>query len=237
MILAAGLGTRLGNIGRDTPKALIDVAGATMLEHAARTLVAAGADRLIINVHHHADRITEFVAVTDLHAEAVVSVETDQPLETGGGLWHARSHFRRDEPFFLYNVDIITDADLVAMRRAHSTTGAIATLATGSRESTRRILFDDHGLYGRTDEARDLRIEARPPRGRSMALAFAGIHVISPELFERIEERGSFSILDPYLRLAGEDERILPWSIDGCTWIDVGTPARLLEARRVLPAR
>jgi NDP-sugar pyrophosphorylase family protein len=237
MILAAGLGTRLGDIGRDTPKALIEVGGATMLEHAARTLVLAGADRLIINVHHHAERIRAFVAATDLGADVTLSLEEEQPLETGGGLLKAVPHLRRDAPFFMYNVDILTDADLGGMLAAHAESGALATLATSSRQSQRRLLFDEAGLYGRIDERRDIRIEARPPAGETSALAFAGFHVISPVLIERITERGRFSILDPYLRLARDGARIGSWPIDGRMWMDIGTPERLERARLELRER
>lgn len=236
MILAAGLGTRLGRIGQDSPKALIEVGGATLLEHAARTLVRAGADRLIINVHHHANRIAEFVANSQLGAEATLSFEPDRPLETGGGLLHARSHFRREAPFFLYNVDILTDADLVEMYAGHATGGALATLAVSNRESGRGLLFDDHGLYGRTDERRGIHIEVRAPRGRGVRRAFAGIHVISPALLDLVEERGAFSILEPYLRLATAGHRIDAFGIDGRLWMDVGTPARLESARRAFDA-
>lgn len=237
MILAAGLGTRLGDIGRDTPKALIELGGATMLEHAARTLVGAGADRLIVNVHHHADRIRAFVDATDLGAEVVLSFEEDQPLETGGGLLKAAPLIRRDAPFFMYNVDILTDADLGAMLAAHSESGALATLATSSRHSTRRLLFDEQGLFGRVDDRRDLRIEARRPAGETIEFAFAGFHAISPALIDRITERGRFSILDPYLRLAGAGARIGSWSIDGRMWMDIGTPERLERARLELRGR
>lgn len=232
MILAAGLGTRLGEMGRETPKALIDVAGRTLLERAAATLTEAGVDRLIVNVHHHAERIAEFIVATDLGAETVISVEEDRPLETGGGLLFARRLFRSGEPFFLYNVDILTDADLAAMHAAHGRSGALATLATGTRESSRRLLFDDDGLYGRVDDRRDLVLRAREPKGETRELAFGGIHVVSPAIFDLIEERGAFSILDPYLRLAGAGHRIDSWSIDGSLWMDVGTMERLERARR-----
>ncbi len=112
MIFAAGLGTRLGELGRDTPKALIEIAGQTMLERTARALVAAGADRIVVNVHHHAARIERYIAEHDLGATVVVSREPERPLETGGGLLHARALFRGDRPLLLHNVDVITDADL-----------------------------------------------------------------------------------------------------------------------------
>ena len=236
MIFAAGLGTRLGILGQDTPKALLDVAGMTMLERAARVLRDAGADRIIVNVHHHADRIARFVQDVDLGVDVVLSFERERPLETGGGLLHARPLLRLDAPFFLHNVDVITDADLRALYEAHVRSGALATLAVNQRESTRRLLFDDGGLFGREDARKGERIEIRKPSGEVRALAFAGIHVVAPELLELITERGIFSILEPYLRLAREGHCIDPWSIDGALWREIGNPERLEAARQALVA-
>jgi NDP-sugar pyrophosphorylase family protein len=236
MIFAAGRGTRLGAVGEQTPKALLEVGGVTMLERTIRSLVAAGADRIIVNVHHHADRITRFLREHDLGVETLLSLEPDQPLETGGGLLHARALFRGDAPFFLHNVDVITDAHLADLYAAHSASGALATLATNERPSPRRLLFDEAGLFGREDQRRNLRTEVRTPRGEVRALAFAGIHVVAPELLTLITERGVFSVLDPYLRLAGAGHRIAAWSLGPARWLEIGTPERLEAARAAFPA-
>ncbi len=234
LILAAGRGTRLGTIGETTPKALLDIAGRTILDRVAEHLVAAGADRLIINISHHADQIEAFLAGHDLGAPVLLSRERPHPLETGGGPLHARALFRRDRSFFVHNVDVWTDADLTAMLRAHEHGDAIATVAVHQRTSTRQLLFDSNGLYGRLDVNKDVTIQARPTTGASMARAFAGIHVIAPTLLDRITERGVFSIMDSYLRLAGERERIAAYPIDGATWLEIGTPERLDAARKAL---
>lgn len=234
LIFAAGRGTRLGVLGARLPKALIDVGGRTMLERVAGRLVAAGADRLIINVSHHSDRIAQFVATHDLGAEVLLSREEPDPLETGGALLHARPLFRRDAPIVLHNVDVITTADIAPMIAAHTSSGAIATLAVHDRKTARHLLFDDAGLYGRTDTRTGIRAEVRKPVGSTRVVAFAGLHVISPSLLDRIHERGVFSILHPYLRLAGEGERIAPHRIDDAVWLEIGTPERLDEARAVV---
>jgi NDP-sugar pyrophosphorylase family protein len=233
MIFAAGLGTRLGELGRDTPKALIEIAGQTMLERTARALVAAGADRIVVNVHHHSERIERFLAGRDLGAEIVLSVEPERPLETGGGLLQARRLFRGDRPILLHNVDVITDSDLGAMVAAHRQRGALATLAVNERETRRYLLFDDAGLCGREDHRLGLRLESRPPRGAVLTLAFAGIHVCSPELLDRITEGGAFPIMDVYLRLAGEGHVIAPWLHSGL-WLEIGNAERLAAARAAL---
>src|SRR5687768_13715046 len=151
MILAAGLGTRLGAVTESTPKALVDVGGVTMLERTARRLIDAGATRLVINTHHFAGQITDLLhARDDFGVEVCVSHEEHEPLETGGGLLQARHCFAGDAPFFLHNSDIITDIDLKAMYAAHVRSAALATLAVHDRVSTRSFLFDDDGLYGRS---------------------------------------------------------------------------------------
>jgi len=232
MIFAAGLGTRLGAIGHDTPKALIEVGGKTMLERTVRRVVEAGADRVVVNLHHQADRVRAFVDENNFGVELHLSFEPERPLETGGGLWHARRLFRGDSPILLHNVDVITDADLGLLVSAHQRSGALAALAVGEREASRYLWFDESGLFGREDRRRGLeRSESRPPCGAVRRWAFAGIQVCSPELLERITERGVFSIMQTYLRLAAAGARIEPWILTDALWLEIGNPERLEAAR------
>ena len=237
MLLAAGLGTRLRPLTDHAPKALVDVGGLPILERVARRLIDAGADRLIVNLHHFGEQIREYVAKRDgFGVEVLFSAEEPQPLETGGALLRAAPLFRRDAPFFLHNADILTDLPLEAMYAAHRESEPLATLAVMERDSSRYLLFDELGLFGRADEKKRIRLEARPPEGEVRRLAFGGVHVISPELLDLLTESGAFSILDPYLRLAGEGKRILPFRIDGAYWSDIGKPEQLEEARRWVEA-
>lgn len=267
LILAAGLGTRLGEIGRETPKALLEVGGRTMLEHVADRLVRAGVDRLVVNVHHHADQIAAFLAERDLGAEVALSPERERPLETGGALLHAAPLLRRDAPFFVHNVDVLCEAELGVLYREHLDAGGrqgdgatdravhgggdgavdeasaelpnprpLATLAVNDRTTQRHLLFDTWGLFGRSDSRKALRIEARTPRGPEQSWAFAGIHVVEPALLDRISEVGAFPILELYLRLVAEGERILPGSIGDARWMEIGNPERLQAARAALAA-
>lgn len=233
MILAAGLGTRLRPLTDDRPKALVEVGGVPMLERVALRLIAAGADRLVINAHHFAGRVEEFVRSREgWGVDFRISVEPERPLETGGGLVQAARHLRGDAPFFFHNADVLSDLPLGEMYRSHLASGAMATLATMRRETSRYLLFDDLGLFGRVDEGKGVRIQVRDIVGAERALAFAGVHVISPELPGRITESGVFSILDPYLRLAGEGERIQPFDMNGWRWLDIGKPEQLQAAQR-----
>ena len=233
MILAAGVGSRLGELTATLPKALVPVGGVPVLERVARRLIDAGADRLIINVHHHARQIIEYVEQRGgFGVDVRFSPEADAPLETGGGLLHAAPHFRRDAPFFLHNVDVLSDLDLGALYRDHARSGALATLAVNQREASRYLLFDVAGLYGRFDRRNGVRAEVRPAAGGAVQYAFAGVHVVSPDIFERITERGAFSIIDLYLRLAGEGADIRAFPIGPALWLEIGSPARLEAARQ-----
>lgn len=233
MILAAGLGTRLGDLTRDTPKALLDVGGIPVIERVALRLIDAGADHLIINVHHHAERIIEFVrSRDDFGVRVSFSHEEDAPLETGGGLLHASELFGRDGSFFLHNVDVLCDLDLAAMYTAHVHTGSLATLAVNRRQTTRHLLFDEAGLCGRMDSGGGGRAEVHTDCLDPVPFAFAGIHVVSPALLDMISETGAFSIIDLYLRLASEGRPIARFDMGGARWLEIGSPERLAEARR-----
>jgi NDP-sugar pyrophosphorylase family protein len=236
MILAAGLGTRLRPLTDHTPKVLVEVGGVSILERIARRLVASGADRIIVNAHRHADQIETHAArlAHELGVAVLVSVEEEEPLDTGGGLAHAEPLFRKDGPFFLYNGDIVTNVDLRGLLAAHGATGALATLAVGRRQTSRFLLFDDRGLYGWENVSRSTGKTCRPIWGDRRRFPFAGVHAISPEIFGLITEKGAFSIIELYLRLSAEDRRILPHDVTGTLWLEIGDPDRLARAREVL---
>ena len=234
MILAAGRGTRLRPLTETTPKPLIDVGGKTLLEWVARRLVAAGADRLIVNAHEHADRIELHLAGLELGVEVLLSREVERPLETGGGVLHAAHLFRRSATFLVHNGDVISEIDLGGLLAAHRDSGALASLAVHERETSRFLLFDAEGLFGRENVSDGKRETVRAPRGAVRRLAFAGIHAIESRFLDLVTERGAFSILDPYLRLSAEGERIRLHDVTGATWLEIGTPERLEAARRAL---
>lgn len=234
LILAAGFGTRLRPLTDHVPKILVEVAGEPLLARTVRYLTAAGIDRIVINTHHLADRIERFVVEHDLGVEIVLSNEPDRPLDTGGGLYHARHLLRRDAPLVVMNGDVITDVDLGAMIVGHDPQRTLATLAVHERTTSRRLRFDEHGLYGRVDDRRGTVDNARGPKGDTIERAFAGLHVVSPSLFDLVRERGVFPILPLYLRLAAEGWRIAPFDVTGAMWLEIGNPDRLEEARRAL---
>lgn len=244
MILAAGLGTRLRPLTNDRPKALVDVGGRTMLEITLSRLRAFGIRDVIINVHYFADMIVEYLKKNDNFGMHIEVSREDILLDTGGGLKKAANFLLKDqrdrEPFVLHNVDVISTIDLSRMVQFHTENRALATLAVQDRETSRYLLFDErHQLCGRRagGDHKDELVGSRKP---AQALAFSGIHIISPRLFELMLENGIFSIVTSYLRLAGQGEKILAFRADDYYWRDLGRSDDVLQAaadlkQQVLP--
>jgi NDP-sugar pyrophosphorylase family protein len=241
MILAAGLGTRLRPLTDDRPKALVEVAGHTLLEITLRRLAAFGIREVIVNVHHFADRVVDFLKTNNNFGLQIEISREEALLDTGGGLKKAAWFFQRNgaEPFLLHNVDVISTIDLARMVKFHRDHQAVATLAVQKRETSRQLLFDNQNLLcGRQAGNGQSPDVVRP--GQMHALAFSGVHVISPRLLERITEDGAFSIITSYLRLAAEGERILAFPADPYYWRDLGKPENVAQAnddvkRGILP--
>jgi MurNAc alpha-1-phosphate uridylyltransferase len=238
MILAAGLGTRLAPLTDAVPKALIAVRGRPLLAHVVDRLLAAGATRLIVNTSRHGEQIARYL---EEHAppgvEILLSHEPDGPYDTGGGFVAAGRLFRRESPILLHAVDVLSRIPLEALLAAHRVARerpdggrVVATLAVQDRPAPRRLLFDDEGLMGwEHREAGGLR-RVREPIGAVRDFAFAGIHVVEPEILDLCGRTGAFPIRDLYLDLAARGYRIIPSDVTPHPWQDVGTPERLREA-------
>lgn len=236
MIFAAGLGTRLRPLTNDVPKALVEVGGMPMLEHVARRLIDAGADRLIINTHPHPERILEFVQERDGFGVAVLfSHEPDAPLDTAGGIRHARHHFRGHEPFFLHNCDVFSDVDLRALHDAHTSADddRIATLAVLPPSAERFLIFDADGLCGFAPRGAEDPVHVREPQPPQFRRDFTGIHVCDPRLLDTLGEDSAPSIIMHYLSLARTGERVGRHDQLSASWIDIGTHDKLAAARRL----
>ena len=237
MVLAAGLGTRLRPLTDHRPKALVTVAGRTMLEIALTRLRAAGVTDVIVNAHYFAEQIEEFVkGREDFGVRIEISRETDL-LDTGGGLKHASWFFledgpERDAPFILHNVDVISTIDLTRMVTFHNEAHALATLAVAARSSSRQLIFNEEGLLCGRRARRDAQPALVRPKQQTQQFAFSGIHVISPRIFALLHETGAFSIIDAYLRLAAEGEKIAAFRADEYYWRDLGKPASIAAAER-----
>lgn len=235
MVLAAGLGTRLRPLTDNRPKALVEVGGRTLLEIALARLGSFGIREVIINVHHFADMIVDYLkANKNFGMRIEISREDGLLLDTGGGLKKAAYFFLEnsggEEPFILHNVDVISTIDLRRMAQFHAENRALATLAVQERPTGRYLLFDEHlqlcgRKSGKNGQAELVRSSSHPK-----ALAFSGIHVISSRLFSLMMEEGVFSIITPYLRLAAEGEKITAFRSDEYRWRDLGRLDDVMQA-------
>jgi NDP-sugar pyrophosphorylase family protein len=226
LIFAAGLGTRLKPLTETMPKALVPVGGKPLLEHAILKLKSAGINEIIINVHHFADQIIDFVRSRnsfDIHIE--FSDERNLLLDTGGGLKKASHFFNDNQPFFVYNVDILSNIDLKQMYVSHLQSKPLSTIFVSERKTNRYLLFNDEnrliGWYNQlTGETKPKNIAIIPEKHNQ--LAFNGIHIISPEIFPLMENcPDKFSITDFYLSIA-KDVNIQAFQQKDSQTIDVG---------------
>ena len=235
MILAAGLGTRLRPLTNDRPKALVKIAGRSMLEITLSRLRESGVSDVIVNVHHFADMVVDYLKAHDNFGMRIEVSREELLLDTGGGLKKAAWFFQDDrslteQPFILHNVDVLSSIDLQRMVRFHTEHQSLATLAVQHRQTSRYLLFDEQlQLCGRRS-AHGGESEMVRPSERPQALAFSGIHVISPRMFELMTEAGAFSIVDCYLRLAAAGQTIAGCNVDGAYWTDLGTPENVARA-------
>lgn len=231
MILAAGLGTRLRPWTLEHPKALVPVKGVPMLERVIRKLAAEGFTDIVVNVHHFAEQIEDFLGEHDFGVNISVSDERQELLDTGGALSHARALLCADnEPVLVHNVDILSNAPLAEFMERHKQSGAMASMLVSGRDSSRKLVFGpDNELRG----WHNLNNEERKPamfvaHDDDKELAFSGIHIINPELIREMPE-GKFSIIDYYLSKI-EQGVIKMINMPSLKLIDIGKPHTLAQA-------
>lgn len=238
LVFAAGLGTRLKPLTDTMPKALVPIDGKPLLEHVLRKLIANGFDEIIINVHHFADQIISFLGENNnFGVRIAISDERDALLETGGGIKKAAWFFDDGQPFLVHNVDILSNIDLGKLYRYHLEHRSLATVVVSPRDTARYLLFDDDlRLNGWTNIKTG---EVKSPFetldvSSFRRLAFSGIHVISPRMFELMAGwNGKFSVIDFYLAVASQTE-IKGFVPENLKMIDVGKIDSLHEAELFL---
>ncbi|MGN0281357.1 MAG: nucleotidyltransferase family protein, partial [Prevotella sp.] len=236
MIFAAGLGTRLRPMTDTMPKALVKVGGEPLLWHVVTKLKAAGFERIVVNVHHFAQQIIDYLASNDnFGLDIRVSDETEMLLETGGGIKKAAPLFDPNAPILIHNVDILSNVDLADLYEKAKDNDA--TLLVSQRETSRYLVFrDDMQLTGwiniKTGETKpsslpvgEVGCALKFPHwgvGGLLFYAFSGIHVFSPRLFPLMAEwREKFGIIDFYLK-ACESASVRGVVKDDLSLLDVG---------------
>ena len=235
MIFAAGLGTRLKHLTGLKPKALVEVNGKPLLEHAINKLRHYGYSDIIINVHHFAEQIKDYLKhKNNFGVNIEISDESNQLLDTGGGLKKASWFFNDNKPFLVHNVDVLSDIDLTILYQSHIKNNPVATLAVRQRKTSRYFLFDDKlSLCGwKNIDTGELKI-SKDKVDELIPLAFSGIQVLNPEIFKLINETGKFSLTDLYLRLATYNH-ITGLPHNRGYWFDLGKPENITEAEILL---
>ena len=247
MIFAAGLGTRLRPYTDDRPKAMVEVDGLPMIAHQLLRLREAGFRRVVINVHHYASQIVDYVTANDgFGLDVAFSDESGQLLDTGGGIRKALPLFDADSPVLIHNVDIFSNADLAALYRSHQESKADATLLVSQRNTSRYLVFDaTRRLVAwkniQTGEVRTA-YEALLPSLQHLSAddttyrlrAFAGIHIISPTLFPLLEQQDEvFSITNFYWQHAADYRIRCVEAPHDFRWVDAGKPEALTIAAEI----
>lgn len=236
-LFAAGLGTRLRPLTNDRPKALVEVAGKTLLQHAIEYLQQQGIDELVLNIHHFGDLVLDHLNYHNNFGSTVqISDERGELLETGGALVKATPLLKGNAPIVLYNVDVLTNLNLQKMLAQHQAQNALATLAVRQRESSRYLLWDaEQRLCGwKNVRTQEQRIERNAEN--LQPYAFSGIHIIEPRLLSLLpQQQGAFSIIPAYLNIAAQ-EPLMAYPHDQDYWFDVGKPERLEAAATFLKA-
>ncbi len=234
MIFAAGLGTRLLDETSDRPKALVEIGGKTLLQLAIEKLKNEGVLEIVVNVHHFSKLVIQFISENDFGILVHISDESGKLLDTGGGLKKASRFFNDNSPVLIYNVDVLSDLDLDLLKNEHLKSNALATLVVRNRETQRYLKFNNEKrlvgwLNKKTGETK---ISIPENFEESVEMAFSGIHIIQPKLFELMPAEDKFSITNLYLELA-KTNLIKGYFDNSKLWMDVGKPEQLAEARRL----
>jgi len=233
LILAAGLGTRLKPITDNKPKALVEINGKTLLQHTIERLKLSGVNDIIVNVHHFAQDVIDYLkANNNFGANISISDERDLLLDTGGGIKNATWFFDCGSPFLVHNVDVISDIDLRKFYKTHEESKVLVSLAVRERTSSRYLLFDEHDiLCGWENVKTGEEIRTRIPDGELKALAFSGIQIMDPMIFNYMPDENVFSVIDLFLSLA-PNYLIKAYRHDDTSWLDLGKKENLREAEK-----
>ncbi len=233
MIFAAGLGTRLAPLTDNKPKALVEVAGKTMLQMQIEKLRDAGFNYIVVNTHHFSNLVKDFVKNNDFGVEIVISDETDLLLNTGGGLKNVKGLFNEGDTFLLHNVDIYSDIDLKEIYNQHRNSDNVVTMAVKHRKSTNYLLFDETDrLCGWRSYKTDSKIISIEKETYN-EMAFSGIYVFNYEIFDLIKNDGAFSIIPELLDIA-KTNRIGAWAHDDNFVLDIGKHEAIKEVEKIL---
>lgn len=234
MIFAAGLGTRLSPFTQDIPKALFPLQGKPLLQILIQKLIRLGIHDVLINVHHFADQVIDFVNENNrFDINIQFSDERDELLDTGGGLKKASWFFNDGQPFLAHNVDVLSDIDIQSMINFHEESDAIATLAVRQRETSRYLLFNENKILCGWENVSTGEKIISNSSNVLLQYGFSGIHLVDPAIFDHIYTTGKFSIIKTYLELS-KSHKISAFDHTDSIWMDLGRPENLEHAEMII---
>ena len=219
-ILAAGLGTRLKPLTEKLPKALVPFKGKPMIENVISKLNRAGIYNILINTHHHADKMEEYFANRSGN-ENITLIHEAQILGTGGAIKNAEKHLSDTEAFLVYNTDVDCEVDIGDFFDFHSCNNAIASLCVKKRKSSRYKINKEKGaLIGRTENGENAIYGIKSDTISKKA--FCGIHIINTKIFKYLNKNENFDIIPEYMSILQKNEEIMTYDISGIYWKDLG---------------
>lgn len=232
-ILAAGLGTRLGSLTADKPKALVEVNGKSMLENLLMHLKSQGIQQFLINVHHFAEKVIQHVKENNnFGVDVAFSDESRELLDTGGAILKAADFFKGDEIILVHNVDVASGINLAELESYHKQKNALVTLCIRKRDSGRALLFDEKmQLGGWANLAQNDYKWVNKPMITLESFAYSGIYLAQSEFAKKLPFEGRFSIIDAWLKMA-KTERIIGFEDFSDYWFDIGTMEKIAAAEK-----
>ena len=231
LILAAGQGTRLRPLTDHIPKPLVMFKGTPLLEIIIKRLLNAGMEKIIVNVHHMADQVVEFLRSREYYQNRVlVSDETDRIMDTGGGVLKASELLNNGEPFLVHNVDVYTNLDIPKLIHSHQSDNALITIAVKKRATSRSLLFDNNNRltgwqHNQTGEKKIIRDYS----GDLIDYGNSCVYIFNPEFFGLVQTRDPVSLTDIYLALA-KDHKINGYVHNQDYWYNLGLYDAFLKA-------
>ena len=215
-ILAAGLGTRLKPLTENLPKALVPFKGKPMIENVISKLNRAGINDILINTHHHADKMEEYFANRSGN-ENITLIHEAQILGTGGAIKNAEKHLSDTEAFLVYNTDVDCEVDIGDFFDFHSCNNAIASLCVQERKSSRYLICNEKGaLIGRTENGENAIYGIKSDTISKKA--FCGIHIINTKIFKYLNKNENFDIIPEYMSILQKNEEIITHDISRISW-------------------
>ncbi len=227
MILAAGYGTRLHPLTESKPKALVEYKDLSLLEYVLKKIEEAGVEEVVINTHHLAEKVSEFVIERKSKVK-IDLIHEKEILGTGGAIANARKYFDGEKNVLVYNVDVISDFSINEFYKFHLCNNSDVSLAVNKRVTSRSLLVNSEGLVIGMKKRNGDEIVVKKSLQISER-AFCGVHIISENALEKFSEVHFFGIIEFYMELIKSGHRIVTFDIGDSKWLDLGKDLSLVK--------